>query len=114
MTNVTQEMVYLHLLWLDFSYCTIAVLVIVLFMKCDALKATEFGMLKPEEQKLPQEEWLSKMKEYVKEMEEKNPAWGMLTTKRYPPKNCVYLESKYGDLVKCNLEDLFGVRYAQT
>ena len=44
----------------------------------------------------------------------KNPAWGMLTTNRYPPKNCVYLESKHGDLVKCTLEDWFGVRYAQT
>ena len=105
MTNVTREMVYLRLLWLDFAYCTIVVPVVVLFTKCDALKATAFGMLKPEEKKLPREEQLSKMREYVKEMEEKNPAWGMLTTKRYPPKNCVYLESKYGDLVKCNLED---------
>ena len=79
--------------------------VVVLFTKCDALLANAFGELKPEEKKLPGEEQFSKMRECVKEMKEKNPAWGMLTTKRYPPKNCVYLESKYGDLVKCNLED---------
>ena len=88
--------------------------VVVLFTKCDALLATAFGKLKPEERKLPQEQQLERMRECVKEMEENNPAWGMLTIKRYPPKNCVYLESKPGYLVMCALGYLFGYRNAQS
>ena len=81
-------------------------------MKCDAFSAIAFGKLKPEERKLPQE--LLRMRACVKKMEENNLAWGMLTTKKYPPKNCVYLESEHGDCVMCALGHLFGHRNAQT
>ena len=94
------------------SYCVIAVPVVVLFTKCDALLATAIGKLNPEEKKLPQEEQLSKMREYVKEMMEKNPAWEMLITKTYPPKYYVHLESKYCDLGGYNLGHFLLYRHA--
>ena len=95
------------------SYGVIAVPVVVVFTKCDALLALALGKLKPEEKKLPREQQILRIRECVKEMAERNPAWGMLTIKRYPPKNYVHLESKHGDLVKHSLVHLFGYRNAQ-
>ena len=86
--------------------------VVVIFTKCDALLATAFGKLKPEERKLPREQQLLRMKECVKEMKENNLAREVLTTKRYPPKSYVYLECKYGDLVKCSLVYFICYRHA--
>ena len=71
----------------------------VVFTKCDALSAMAMGKLTPEEKRLPRDELLAKIQEYAKEMLMNCTAWERLKTRKYPPKACVYLESKSRDLV---------------
>ena len=98
--NVTQEMVDLaSLCFFHPSHCPIAVPVVVVFTKCDALSATAIGKLTPEERQLPPAVQLSRMREYVKEMLRNNTAWERLNTRKHPPKVYVHLESKYKGLV---------------
>ena len=85
--------------------------VVVVFSKCDALLAAAFGKLKQDERKLPSEEQLVKMEEYVKEMLRESTAWERLKMQQYPPKDCVHLESKC-DLGCCNLVHSFLHRHA--
>ena len=75
--------------------------VVVVFSKCDALLATAFGKLKPDERKLPREEQLMKVNEYAKEMLRDSTVWERLKTRQYPPKDLVHLESK-SDLICCS------------
>ena len=86
--------------------------VVVLFTKSDALFATAFGELKPEDKKLPPREQLAKIREYVKEMKQNSPAWKMLIAKKHPSKYYVHLESKYCDLSECNLLHFLFARHA--
>lgn len=94
-----------HYTMVRLSLTAQSVPVVVLFTKCEALLAIAFGKLKPEEKKLPREQQLLRMKE-------NNPAWRILLKKRYPPRSCVHLESKYGDLVKCSLVNFICYRHA--
>ena len=73
----------------------------VVFTKCDALWATAFVRLRPDDRKLAPEEQFMKVKEYAKQMLRDSTAWERLKTRRYPPKDCVHLEGKY-NLVSCN------------
>ena len=98
--NAIREMVHLApLCFFRFSHGPITVPVVVVFTKCDALSAMAMGRLTPEEKQLPREELLAKIREYVKEMLTNCTAWERLKTRKYPPKACVYLESKSGYLV---------------
>ena len=71
------------------------------------------GRLTPEEKQLPREELLARIKEYVKEMLRSSTAWERLKTRKYPPKTCVYLESKSRDLVVYGLVHSLLYRHAQ-
>ena len=77
------------------NHCPIAVPVVVVFTKCDALSGIAFGDLLLKERQLPQEK---KIKEYVKEMLN-NSTWKRLKAMKHPPKAYVYLESKSRDIV---------------
>ena len=89
------------------SHRPIAVPVVVVFTKCDALSAIAIGKLTSEERQLPREEKLAKIDEYVKEMLRNSTGWERLKGRKYPPKACVHLESKYKNLVIAWLIDFF-------
>ena len=76
------------------SDCPIAVPVVVVFTKCDALLATAWGELTSEERQLSREAQLARIKEYKAKMLQNCTGWERLKARNYPPKACVYLESK--------------------
>jgi hypothetical protein len=65
------------------------------FTKCDALLATAFGKLTPEEKQLSHQEQLAILQEHKKEMMMKSTAWERLKVRKFSPKECVHLESKH-------------------
>ena len=100
LVNVTLEMVDLFPLYLfHLSHHAIAVPVVVVFTKCDALSAMAMGKLTPKGKQLPQVEQLAKTKEYMKEMLRNCTAWERLKTSKHSSKACVYLECKSRDFV---------------
>ena len=110
--SVTQGVVNLCYHTFHHTHCYIAVPVVVVFTKCDALLATAFGKLKQDERKLPIKEQLVRIEEYAKEMLGDSTAWERLKMQQYPPKDCVHLESKF-DLVCWNLVHSLSYRHTQ-
>ena len=86
--------------------------VVVVFTKCDALWATAFAKLKPDDKQLPPEEQFMKVKEYVKELLRDSTGWERLKARQYPPKDFVHLEGKC-EPVCCGLVKFVLYRYAQ-
>ena len=91
-------------IWFYYGLCLnhyqIAVPVLVVFTKCDALWAAGFAKLKQDERKLPTEEQFILVKEYAKRMLRDSTMWERLKTRQYPPKDYVHLESEC-ELVWC-------------